>query len=72
MSVIKKIALSQKMPTGDYTELCNIMERQGVFVACGNVEQKWVIGRWEDDLDFFAWCVAMGIAKISNMREGDE
>lgn len=45
-----------------YTELCNKMKGQGVFFACGNCDDKWIMGKWDDEVDFFAWCVAMGIA----------
>jgi len=47
-----------------YTELCNTMEQQKVFVGCGNCDEKWVIGQWEDEMDFLAWSVAMGLCKI--------
>ena len=56
---LKKIVLKPETKDHIYTSLCNKMEKQGVFKACGSCDDKWIIGQWEDVVDFFAWCVAM-------------
>ena len=57
----KQIVLKQATQDRVYTKLCNIMEKQGVFMACGSCDDKWVMGKWENEIDFLAWCVAMGM-----------
>ena len=61
----KQIVLKPETKDNIYTELCNTMERQGVFLSCGSCDDKWVIGKWEDGIDFMAWCVAMGLGSIT-------
>lgn len=56
---IKKIVLKPETQDHIYTKICNRMEKQGVFMACGNCDDKWIMGKWDDEVDFFAWCVAM-------------
>jgi len=58
----KKITLKPATQNHIYTTLCNKMEEQGVFIACGSCDDKWIKGKWEDEVDFLAWCVAMGMA----------
>ena len=62
--IMKRIDLKSETKDADYTTLCNTMTKQGVFKACGNCDEKWVIGKWEDDIDFLAWSVAMGLGKL--------
>ena len=65
----KKIILKKKTKMSIYTNLCNKMERQGNFVACGSGDDKWIIGKWKDGLDFAAWLVANGLLKLSKNKE---
>lgn len=66
----KKITLKKNVKDHEYTALCNRMEKQGVFLTCGSPDDKWIIGQWEDEIDFFAWSVSMGIAKIVDKGTG--
>ena len=61
----KKINLKPETPDSAYTKMCNFMEKQGVFVACGSCDEKWIIGKWEDELDFLAWYSALAGAKTN-------
>lgn len=63
MSILKKISLSESISNKDYRKFVDMTKRQGIFTACGNTEDKWVIVRFEDELDESAWLVAMGLAK---------
>lgn len=62
--MLRTITLKPDTPDNVYTDLCNTMTKQGVFNACGNCDDKWVMGRWEDEFDYLAWSVAMGLGKI--------
>jgi hypothetical protein len=53
-----KIKIKQNTPDRTYTKLCNRMTKQKVFVACGNCDDKWIIGEWEDVVDYLAWYCA--------------
>jgi len=64
MSLTRKIVLNPETQDHIYTELCSRMEKQEVFVTCGNCDDKWIIGKWEDEVDFLVWCVAMGMATL--------
>ena len=52
-----------------YKKFVEMTERQGIFTACGNTEDKWVMVRFEDELDESAWLVAMGLAKAEIISE---
>ena len=58
--ITKRIDLKPTTTDSQYTEICNLMTKQGVFMACGNCEEKWIMGSWEDEIDFLAWSIAMG------------
>lgn len=64
MSILKRISLSKTMSNRDYKRFVEMTERQGIFTACGNVDDKWVMVRFEDELDESAWLVAMDLAKV--------
>jgi len=51
----KQIVLKKDTTDAEYTKICNLMEKQGVFVSCGDCENKWVLGEWENKIDFAAW-----------------
>ena len=55
----KQITLKPDTPDATYTAMCNMMEKQGVFVACGSQNDKWIIGNWDNEEDYFAWIVAL-------------
>jgi len=38
--VIKRIGLKPETKDVDYTKICNLMEKQGVFVSCGSCDDK--------------------------------
>ncbi len=62
--IIRKIGLNKEIPNKIYTELCNICERQGVFMACGSPEDKWIQVQFENEVAYLAWLTAMGLAGI--------
>lgn len=49
--MIVKLDLSSKIDKF-YTNICNIAEKEKVFKACGNLENKWVMLRFEDVDDY--------------------
>lgn len=51
----KQIKLKPETPDSTYTDLCDIMQKQDVFVACGSCDDKWILGKWENEMDFAAW-----------------
>ena len=64
MSITKQIRLKPETKDAEYTEFCNMCERQGIFVSCGNTDDKWILVRFEDVTDYLAWMVATGMAKV--------
>ena len=58
--IIRQVRLKEDTPDKIYTAFCNLMERQGVFVACGSPDDKWINLRFENELDYLAWMIAMG------------
>ena len=64
-TIIKKIILKPSASDKTYTEMCNLMEKQGVFVSCGSPNDKWILGKWDNEIDFMAWCVALSEAKAT-------
>lgn len=62
--IVKKIKLKQSVSDSEYTALCNVCTRQGVFRACGSCEEKYIIVGFENEIDYAAWLVAMGLAKV--------
>ena len=68
--IIRQIRLKEDIPDNKYTEFCNIAEKQGIFVACGSPDDKWINLRFEDELDYLAWVIAMsGAYKIAMEEE---
>jgi hypothetical protein len=61
----KRIDLKQKTSDTEYTEFCNMCERQGVFVSCGSCDDKHVIVQFEDDVDLLAWLCVVFNAKVT-------
>jgi hypothetical protein len=57
--ITNTIKLKESSTDADYTKLCNLMEKQGVFKACGSCDDRWIMGVWEDELDYTAWALAM-------------
>jgi len=57
--MLKIITLKSDTSDKIYKDLCETMERQGVFAGCGSPDDKWVCGRWENDIDFLAWLTVM-------------
>ena len=55
----KKITLNESATDAAYKDLCETMEKQGVFAGCGNCDDKWIIGKWEDEEDYLDWACAM-------------
>ncbi len=70
MAITKQIKLKPETTDAEYTKICNLLERQGVFVSCGNTDDKWVLVRFADELSFMAWCVAMGMASMKEAGPG--
>lgn len=67
--IIKKLTLKPDTPDHEYTRLCNTAEKQGVFRACGNTDDKWIMLTFEDEIDFLAWSVAMGFAEMQECQK---
>jgi len=63
--IIKTIQLKNDTPDHVYTQMCNVTETQGIFKACGNCDDKWIMVQFEDEISYVAWLVAMGIVKIN-------
>ena len=62
----RKITLKESATDAEYKELCEMMERQDVFAGCGNCDNKWIMGKWENETDFAAWCIAtLGMEVVS-------
>ncbi len=80
MAITKQIKLKPETTDAEYTKFCNLLERQGVFVSCGNTEDKWILVRFPDELSHMAWMVAMRLVSMkeagpdvssSRLREND-
>ena len=61
--ILRTIQIKSTIPDHEYTELCNLMEKQGVFKACGSCDDKWIMVQFDDEIDYLAWLTAMGITK---------
>ena len=62
--IVRKITLKSETTDKTYRELIETAEAQGIFVACGNCDDKWIIAKFENGLDYLAWLVAMGFAEM--------
>ncbi len=69
MAITKQIRLKPETTDAEYTRFCNLCERQGVFVSCGNTDDKWILVRFEDELSLMAWMVAMGMASMKEVKQ---
>jgi len=61
MEIKRIIQLNLDTPDSIYTDICNIMENQGVFVRCGSPDDKWIEGKWPDEEAYMAWLAAIGV-----------
>jgi hypothetical protein len=43
MSFRKQIVLKKDTKDEVYTRLCNLLEKDGYFVACGSCDDKWIL-----------------------------
>lgn len=66
--MIVKIKLKNKTSDNDYTQLCNKTENQGIFVACGNCDDKWIMLRFDNNIDYLAWLTAAGIVSCKPIK----
>ncbi len=64
--IIKQINLKPDCPDEVYTEFCEMTQRQGVFKACGNPDEKWIMVQFETEIDYISWAVA---TFMSDMKE---
>jgi hypothetical protein len=55
----KTIKLKKGTPSETYTAFCNKAEKDGVFVACGNLDDMWIMVRFDNEMSFKAWIVAL-------------
>jgi len=67
----QQIQLKNETPDSEYTKFCNMCEKDGVFVACGNCDDKWIIVKFEDELDQLAWLTAKGLIEMSEATNGE-
>jgi len=59
MSYQRTINLKKGTPTKTYTDFCNKAEKDGVFVACGNPDNMWIMVRFDNEISFKAWIVTL-------------
>jgi hypothetical protein len=62
--VLQKLTLKKSTTDIEYTRLCNFAEKQGIFRACGNCEEKWILLHFETDTDYLAWLIANNFLTI--------
>jgi hypothetical protein len=55
--VMKKMILRKEIPDNEYTRICNLAEKQGVFVSCGDIKDKWILLNFKHELDFLVWII---------------
>ena len=60
--IIKRIDLNPTTSDKVYKQLVEICERDGVFLSCGNPDNKYIIVKFEDAIDEAAWICAKGLA----------
>jgi hypothetical protein len=59
--ITKEIILKTETPDIQYTEICNKLKRQGVFITTFLKKNKKIITvQFKDELDYFAWRFAEG------------
>ncbi len=56
--ILKQINLKPETPDEVYKDFCEMVQAQGVFKACGNPDEKWIMVQFEDEVDYFAWVLA--------------
>ena len=61
--ILRTIKLKDSTPDNKYTEFCNLVEKQGVFKACGSCDDKWIMVQFDDEVDYLAWLTHMGLTK---------
>lgn len=69
--ILKTIKLKEDTPDKTYTEFCNLCERQGVFRACGNCDDKWIMVNFENELDYLAWIFSLSGGTLQSSCEVD-
>lgn len=67
--IIKKLTLKETTSDKEYTELCNTLEKQGVFRGCGNCDNKWIVVGFKDEVDYLAWAIATGFGELITVKE---
>lgn len=60
--IVRQIKLKPETPDKVYREFVEKTEKQGVFVACGSPDDKWINVKFDDEADCLAWMVTMGLA----------
>ncbi len=61
--IIKKITLNTNITVKAYTQFVELCERDGEHLSCGNPDNKFVIVKFDDEIDEAAWLCAKGLAK---------
>ena len=61
MSYQRTINLKKGTPTKTYTAFCNKAEEDSVFMACGSPDDMWIMVRFEDEISFKAWIMALSV-----------
>jgi hypothetical protein len=61
--IIKKITLKPDLTVKAYTHFVEMCEMDGVLLSCGNPDNKFVIVKFDDEIDEAAWMCAKGLAK---------
>lgn len=57
--ITKIIELKPEVSDQTYTAFCNKAEKDGVFVACGNPDDKWILVQFENKIDMVAWLTTL-------------
>ena len=68
-SVTKVITLKENTPDEVYSRFVDLAKKQGVFKACGNPDEKWIMVKFDNEVECLAWMVGMGLAQVSAMEE---
>jgi len=55
MKIIRKITLPPDTPDALYKAFIEMCEYDGVFDSCGFPDNKWVMVKFESEMDFRAW-----------------
>ena len=65
--IIKKVTLNPDTPDEIYTEFGEMMQEDGVFKACGNPDNKWVMGRWKSEEQFNEWMNGFTVVRMDKV-----